>query len=755
MKTRASVRAHLRPWVTTAVFATLLVFAPPSPAQTTPPLGSPTVPPPPTLVPIVPTLPTGWTVSASTVDATRPRSSSHPARLTNLSVRAVAGSGADALVAGAVVQGTGALPLLVRAVGPGLRPYGVANPLRDPALELFRATTSAAQTAAVATDAQVASAYVGAFPLVPASATAPGDAALLGQAAVGTLTAQCRSATDASGIALLEFYDATAAPTATSARFANLSSRSRVASGDGLVVLGFVIAGEGELSLLLRGVGPSLAQFNVSGVLADPAIELYSGNTRLAANDNWRSDGPAAAAALQDAGRAVGAFDLASPNDAALLVTLRAGSYSLLVRGAAGQSGVALAEIYEAAPLAGFDLGRAINAVGLDLYRQVAATTAGRNLALSPYSIQSALALAYAGAAGDTRAEMARVLHFPADNVPLQAAFADVRGALDTLAAKSVALAQARSTPAQRTDPVEWHAANRLFGQPGYPFRDTFLALMADGFAAPLQFADFSRNYEAARLTINDWVAAQTKQKILDLIPVGGIDDTTRLVLVNALYLKAPWDIPFASALTSPQPFFPTPTTTLSVPTMSQTADLGYSAEEGLTVVTLDYLGRDLQCVIVLPDAGQTTEAAAARLTPEHFARWAKLGETARIEVTLTLPKFKIQGGSTALAGPLKTLGLSTAFDVPRHSANFDGIAPRRLDLDDYLFIADVFHQTFVAVDETGTEAAAATAVALVVPVSVRIVPHVNVRVDRPFLFAIQHRATGTCLFLGRVANPQ
>jgi serpin B len=732
----------------------LLAFASLAFAQTTPP----TLPPPLTLPPIIPpsATPTGWTVSPATVDPTRTRATSYPARLSNLSVRAVAGSGADALVAGAVVQGTGNLPLLVRAVGPGLRPYGVTNPLRDPALELFRATTSAAKTAAFATDAQVASAYVGAFPLAAASNTSAGDAALLGQAAVGTLTAQCRSATDASGLALLEFYDATATPTATSARFANISSRARVENGEGIVVIGFVVAGEGELRLLLRGVGPSLTQFNVPGVLADPSIELFAGNTLIAANDNWRSDGPAAASTLQDAGRALGAFDLASANDAALLVTLRAGSYSLHVRGASGQTGVALAEIYEVAPpTGGFDVGRATNAVGIDLYRQLAATSRVPNFALSPYSIQSALALTYAGAAGDTRTEMARVLRFPADNTPLQSDFAALRTALDDAAAKTIPLAAARTTPTQRTDPLEWNAANRLFGQPGYPFRESFLTLMNDGFAAPLQFANFVANAEGARLTINDWVAGQTKQKILDLIPSGGVNGATRLVLVNALYLKAPWDMPFSTFSTFPRAFHPTPTTTRNVPTMAMSGAFGYAAEQGLTVVTLDYLGSDLQFVIVLPDTGQTTETAAARLTPEHFARWAKLGGPSRREVALTLPKFKIPGMTVSLAAALKSLGMATAFDHPTRSANFDGIAPRRLELNDYLFIEDVFHQSFVAVDEAGTEAAAATAVVMAVPISAGIPPRLSVQVDRPFLFAIQHRASGACLFLGRVSDPQ
>jgi hypothetical protein len=162
-----------------AVFAPILSLAAPSSAQSQPPC-LPT-----------PTVTTGWSVSPSTVDALQKRSLAHPARLVNLFVPAVAGSRPEALVAGAVIQGSGTVPLLVRAIGPGLRPFGVTNALRDSALEVFRSSASAAKTSAFTGDATVASAYVRAFPLMPAADAAAGDAALLGQAAVGPLTAQC------------------------------------------------------------------------------------------------------------------------------------------------------------------------------------------------------------------------------------------------------------------------------------------------------------------------------------------------------------------------------------------------------------------------------------------------------------------------------------------------------------------------------------------------------------------------------------
>lgn len=709
-----------------------------------------------------------WDSSRTSVDTSRARTTSHPARLTNLSVRALAGPD-NTLIAGAVVQGADTLPMLIRAIGPGLAPFGVTVPLIGPRLEIFQSTSLAATTNTLGAQVPAVSAYVGAFPArglgsAPIAGGPPvitSDAALVGHAAPGSIAAHCSSEIGATGIALLEFYDVESAPSATASRLINISSRARVESGAGTLILGFTIGGEGSVRLLLRGVGPTLQRFNVTGTLADPAIELFAGNSSLASNDNW-SVNVSSAATLQAAARAVGAFDLSSGNDAAMVVTLPAGTYSLHVRGAAPQSGVALAEIYEVPagaalnlPDTPFNVAESTNAVGLDLFRAVGATKPGENLVLSPYSIESALALAYAGADGDTRTEMARVLRLPADDASLQDGFAGLRRALDQMVENSRRLIAARTVLAgTRLDPIEWSAANRLFGQHDFAFRPAFLALMRDGFAAPLQPLDFYRSTEPSRLAINAWVEEQTRQKIKDLIPADGVTEDTRLVLVNALYLKAGWDIPFEKYLTQPRPFRLSPTSTREVPTMQRTAPLGFAVEDRLTVVTLDYLGGELQCIIMLPDEGQSVDATAARLTPAHFARWSKLKETSRRNVALQLPKFKVEGATVSLSTALKTLGMWQAFDEPEGSANFDRMAPRKPD--EYLKISNVFHQTFVALDEEGTEAAAATAVVMAVNTSIIIAPPAtDVRVDRPFLFAIQHRASGACLFLGRITEPR
>ena len=288
-----------------------------------------------------------WTSDATTISSLGTRSNRGSARLANMSVRAQAGAGANYIIAGANVKGAGNLPVLVRAIGPGLKRFGVAGSLSSVNLDIYRNATQLAQTNATGLGIVAASAYIGAFPLLERTSTAAGDAALIGWVPAGTVTAHCSPVAGATGIALLEFYDATAASTATSSRLVNLSARARVEPGEGVMVMGFVVVGEGTTTLLLRGIGPSLQQFGLTDWLRDPTIELYAGGSRIASNSDWRAGDQAEINRLEEARLAVGAFALTSASDAALLVTLPAGSYTLQVRGTGTDSGIALAEIHE------------------------------------------------------------------------------------------------------------------------------------------------------------------------------------------------------------------------------------------------------------------------------------------------------------------------------------------------------------------------------------------------------------------------
>src|SRR5947209_5211923 len=382
-----------------------------------------------------------------------------------------------------------------------------------------------------------------------------------------------------------------------------------------------------------------------------------------------------------------------------------------------------------------FDLAaKATNELAVDLHRQLA--TGKENLCVSPFSIESALAMTFAGADGETRSEMARVLHFPSDASAVPASFASLQHSLEEMSAKTAEMVKESKKFGGPSEPITLNIANRLFAQKGYHFREAYLSLVKQNFGGAFEPLDFVSDPGAATQRINKWVADQTRDRIRDLIPGGALDKTTRLVLANALYLKAPWASEFSEYATKPEPFFVRGGGSSDVPMMRKTSDhFGYARREGFTVVSLHYAGDELQFVVLLPDEVNGLHSLESKLTGELLAQCAKLE---RRDVDLHLPKFKLQPATIALAENFEALGMKTAFDKPQGSANFDRIAPRKPN--DYLCISQIFHKTFIAVDEKGTEAAAATAVAMMAAAAALRSPPpppIEVKVDRPVVYAI------------------
>ncbi|PYJ08998.1 MAG: serpin family protein [Verrucomicrobia bacterium] len=388
----------------------------------------------------------------------------------------------------------------------------------------------------------------------------------------------------------------------------------------------------------------------------------------------------------------------------------------------------------------------ATNQIGLDLYRKLAP---GDNLCLSPYSIENALAMTFAGAEGPTRDEMARVLHLPKDE-SAPAAFGDLQRQLQEMSERSVQAVAKSGEFGGPKEPITLAIANRLFAQKSYDFRETFFALVKERYGAPLELVDFAKNASGATRQINAWVLEQTRQRIRDLIPPDGLKADTRLVLANAIYLKAPWAEPFSADATKPEPFHARGSTAVNVPTMHAQRAYGYAKRDGFSAVSVPY-NADLQFVVLLPDETNGLPALEKKLTSATLAECAKLE---RRELDLYLPKFKFEPPTLNLGSTLQALGMKTAFDQPPGSSNFDRMAPRKPN--DYLFISQIFHKTFIAVDEKGTEAAAATAVAMAMATGMHNpAKPLEVKIDRPFVYAIQHVQSGTCLFLGRVTDPR
>jgi serpin B len=220
---------------------------------------------------------------------------------------------------------------------------------------------------------------------------------------------------------------------------------------------------------------------------------------------------------------------------------------------------------------------------------------------------------------------------------------------------------------------------------------------------------------------------------------------------VNAIYLKAPWNNPFRVQSTKPLPFHLSDGREVKVPTMFARERFGYAKRPGMTVLALPYSNEDLNCLIFLPDTNTGPLDLERRLDSVFLAENRNLPKR---ELILYLPKFKIEPPALRLGGILRGLGMKTAFDEPRGSANFERMAPCRPDA--YLYLSEVFHKCFLSLDENGTEAAAATVFDMMFGHSALEQPKpIEVHVDHPFIFAIQHPPSGACLLLGRVADPR
>ena len=371
------------------------------------------------------------------------------------------------------------------------------------------------------------------------------------------------------------------------------------------------------------------------------------------------------------------------------------------------------------------------NALGFDLYAKIRAKNG--NLAFSPASVMAALAMTYGGAEGATRAEMAKVLHLdPAsDGASVGKAFAGLTK--------------------REEDGLVLRMANRLFGDAAQEFEPDFLQATANAFAAPLERMDFRKAAEPARVAINEWVAKETERKIENLIPSGGVDEDTRLVLVNAVYFLGKWQVAFEKEMTRPDTFHLPGGETKNVPMMRSTGHRLYGEADGVKLLELGYRDNDFAMLFVAPNAKDGLGEVEAKLSPALLEQW--VGALSGARTNVVLPKFKIEPGQAlALGKTLKDLGMETAFDRAR--ADFSRMA-KPASPAERLSIGDVFHKAFVAVDEDGTEAAAATAVTMrATSAMVPVEETKEFRADRPFLYFLRHKPSGLVLFMGRVVDP-
>jgi len=364
------------------------------------------------------------------------------------------------------------------------------------------------------------------------------------------------------------------------------------------------------------------------------------------------------------------------------------------------------------------DLAAPCNAFACDLYSRLSKQPG--NLIISPVSIAVALAMTCEGARGETAREMASVLNISEDAESLHAYY----GAL------------AKGLSASSTSGSEIISANALFAQSGYPFLKPFQERLRDTYNATFNEVDMAQA-AATRKRINDWVSEMTHNKILDIIPPSIPGRDTRLILVNAVWFKAAWAMPFDKASTTNFPFRLNSGETVPVPMMAKIDNFRYAKDKLMQVLELPYSSNQFSMMIFLPKGNTNFALVERSLNPVRIEQWRRKCE--KQEVSIGIPRFKA-GSQFDLIPALKERGMNLAFT---EAADFSGITPKKP-----FFILNVLHKACIDVDEAGTEAAASTAVAMDLGI-----PELFLA-DHPFLFLISDNRTGTILFIGRVTDP-
>jgi serpin B len=341
--------------------------------------------------------------------------------------------------------------------------------------------------------------------------------------------------------------------------------------------------------------------------------------------------------------------------------------------------------------------------------------------------------MTYAGARNQTESQMAQAMQFNLSQDELHPAF----NSLD------LELANEGKMQGSNGQPMQINIANAVWAEQTYTFQQAYLDLIAHNYGAGIQLADFVKNFDSARKEINKWVSNQTKNRIDNLLAPGSVDANTRMVLVNAIYFKADWEVQFDANNTIDSNFTLLDGSQSQVKMMNNDElTLPYVKGDGYQAVELPYTGNTAAMDIIMPDEGNFQSFESDLDAQKMNSIFASTQST---PISLGLPKFTFTT-DFSLRDQLQTLGMTDAFDL--NKADFSGMTGNR-----DLFIGDVIHKAFVAVDEKGTEAAAATAVIMKLAMA-PLQQNVHLIINHPFIFVLRDLKSGQILFIGRVLNP-
>ena len=363
------------------------------------------------------------------------------------------------------------------------------------------------------------------------------------------------------------------------------------------------------------------------------------------------------------------------------------------------------------------------NEFAFDLYSELNKNEKG-NIFYSPYSISGALAMTYEGAKAQTADEIKSVFHFPESNI-LRPNFAGIYNDIN-----------------KENKDYELKTGNALWVQKDFPLLEDYMTRVEKYYGGKAATLDFVKETEESRLTINRFIEEQTKDKIKNLIPIGSVGASTRLVLTNAIYFQGIWEWEFDKSDTFEEGFIITPDNVVKTPMMHMSPEktkFNYAETEDLQILELPYKGEKISMLILLPN--ENLETIESSLTEEKLDEYKLQMEETKLD-SISLPRFEFDT-KYFMKNTLATLGMPIAFSG---NADFSGMTGKK-----DLFISQVIHQAYVGVDEKGTEAAAATAV---ITKELAIMPTNIFKADHPFMFVIQEKDTGNILFLGRVVDP-
>lgn len=376
-------------------------------------------------------------------------------------------------------------------------------------------------------------------------------------------------------------------------------------------------------------------------------------------------------------------------------------------------------------------LSAANSGFALDLFRTLSEDSPSANIFFSPLSISSALAMIFLGAGGRTAAQVSKALHF------------------DTVEELHSRFQSLNADVNKRDASYILKLANKFYGEQTYYFLPKFLSSLEKMYGTELACVDFQGASEDVRQMINEWVKEQTEGKILELLVQGTVNSMTRLVLVNAIYFKGTWQDEFMKEETKDTPFRLNKRDTKTVKMMYQKKKLPFRLIEDLKcrVLELPYKGGELSMVILLPedieDESTGLRKIEQQLTLEKLREWTNPENMDHMDVHVHLPKFKLRANYD-LNHHLARMGVEDLFS--RGKADLSGMT----EAGD-LFISKIVHQSFVEVNEEGTEAAAATAG---IATFCMLMPEETFVADHPFIFMIRHNPSGSILFLGRLTSP-